>query len=161
MRQGLGPETRRTPHSGQRGEIRFKTERQPEALLFERMRIALLIASIGLFGGAAPAFAHHSQAAEFDLHNTVTLNGVISKVDWMNPHVYLYLDVKDDKGQVTTWALESLPTRFYHNLGLSKAMLGEGKPVTVLIHPAKIEGKPLGWVLKLTYADGHAYEFGR
>jgi len=130
--------------------------------VFQRMRIALVIAlilSAGLSDGAAPAFAHHSQAAEFDLHNTMTLNGVISKVDWMNPHVYLYLDVKDDKGQVTTWSLESLPTRFYHNLGLTKAMLGEGKPVTVLIHPAKIEGKPLGWVLKLTYADGHAYEF--
>ena len=131
--------------------------------MFERTRIALtiaLMASAGLFAAAAPAFAHHSQAAEFDLHNTVTLNGIISKVDWMNPHVYLYLDVKDDKGEVTTWALESLPTRFYHNLGLTKAMLGEGKPVTVLIHPAKIEGKPLGWVLKLTYADGHAYELG-
>lgn len=125
------------------------------------MRIVLLMASISLFFGATPAFAHHSQAAEFDLHSVVTLNGVISKVDWMNPHVYIYLDVKDDKGQVTTWALESLPTRFYHNLGLSKAMLGEGQQVTVLIRPAKIEGKPLGWVLKITYPDGHAYEFGR
>jgi hypothetical protein len=129
--------------------------------LVKRMRITLLMASIGLLVVAAPAFAHHSTAAEFDMHKEITLTGVISKVDWTNPHVYLYIDVKDDKGQVTTWAVESLPTRFYHNLGLSKAMLGEGQPVTVLVRPAKIEGKALAWLLKITYPDGHAYDFGR
>ncbi len=127
----------------------------------KKVRLTLLIASIGLLAVAVPTFAHHSQAAEFDMHKEMTLAGVISKVDWTNPHVYLYLDVKDDKGQVTTWAVESLPTRFYHNLGLSKAMLGEGQPVTMVVRPAKVEGKPLGWLLKITYPDGHAYDFGR
>jgi len=125
------------------------------------MRTKLWIATIAIVSCAAPAFAHHSQAAEFDMHKVIILSGVISKVDWMNPHVYLYLDVKDDKGQVTTWALESLPTRFYHNLGLSKEKLGEGETVTVDVRPAKIEGKPLGWVLKITYPDGHIYDFSR
>ena len=125
------------------------------------IRTTLLALWIGSLSFVAPIFAHHSQAAEFDMHKVITLNGVISKVDWMNPHVYLYLDVKDDKGQVTTWALESLPTRFYHNLGLTKEKLGEGEPVSVDIRPAKIEGKPLGWVLKITYPDGHIYDFGR
>jgi len=134
---------------------------QPEVLLVKKMRITLFMASFGLLVGAAPSLAHHSTAAEFDMHKEMTLTGVISKVDWTNPHVYLYIDVKDDRGQVTTWAVESLPTRFYHNLGLSKAMLGEGQPVTVLVRPAKIEGKPLAWLLKITYPDGHAYEFGR
>jgi hypothetical protein len=134
---------------------------RPEVLLVRRMSITLLVASMSLLVGAAPVFAHHSTAAEFDMHKEITLTGVISKVDWTNPHVYLYLDVKDDQGQVTTWAVESLPTRFYHNLGLSKAMLGEGQPVTVVVRPAKIEGKPLAWLLKITYPDGHAYDFGR
>jgi hypothetical protein len=127
----------------------------------KKMRFTLLMASIGLLVVTAPAFAHHSQAAEFDMHKEMTLVGVISKVDWTNPHVYLYVDVKDDKGEVTTWAIESLPTRFYHNLGLSKAMLGEGQPVTIVVRPAKIEGKPLGWLLKITYPDGHVYDFSR
>jgi hypothetical protein len=120
-----------------------------------------MLMAIGVCGGAAPVLAHHSTAAEFDMHKEMTLSGVISKVDWMNPHVYLYVDVKDGQGQVTTWAIESLPTRFYHNLGLTRSMLGEGQPVTVLIRPAKIEGKALGYLLKITYPDGHAYEFGK
>ena len=108
---------------------------------------------------AVPAIAHHAAVAEFDMEKQLTLNGVISKVDWMNPHVYIYLDVKDDKGNLTTWALESLPTRFFHAMGLRREMLGEGQAVSVIVHPAKAEGKNLAWIVRLTYPDGHAYDF--
>lgn len=123
--------------------------------------IACLALSACFLLEATAAFAHHAAVAEFDMSKEVTLNGTISKVDWINPHVYIYLDVKDEKGNVTTWALESLPTRFFHNMGLSRNMLGEGQAVTVEARPAKIEGKPLGWIMKITYPDGHAYDFGK
>jgi hypothetical protein len=108
---------------------------------------------------AAPALAHHASVAEFDMDKQITLNGVISKVDWINPHVYIYIDCKDAQGNVTTWAMESLPTRFFHSMGLSKEMLGQGQAVTIAARPAKVQGKHLGWIVSITYPDGHVYDF--
>jgi hypothetical protein len=121
--------------------------------------IFLLAAGVAVCIASAPAFAHHASVAEFDMDKQITLNGVISKVDWINPHVYIYLDVKDAQGNITTWAMESLPTRFFHNMGLSKEMLGQGQAVTIAARPAKVQGRHLGWIVSITYPDGHAYDF--
>jgi hypothetical protein len=64
---------------------------------------ALLAVSLA---AAASAFAHHSFAAQYDANKPITLTGKVTKVEWMNPHVYFYVDVKDDKGAVTSWACE-------------------------------------------------------
>src|ERR1041385_5823329 len=65
--------------------------------------------AIALLGAAAPALAHHSLQSEYDINQSITLKGTVTKVDWVNPHVYVYLDVKDDKGAVTKWAVTTLP----------------------------------------------------
>jgi hypothetical protein len=69
-----------------------------------RHRIPALLVVAGVAIAAAPALAHHSLFAVFDEGQTVTLNGIVSKVEWVNPHVYLYLDVPDaaGKAQVTS-----------------------------------------------------------
>ena len=81
---------------------------------------ASLVASATLFLAIAPAFAHHSPSSEFDLSKSITLTGKVSSVDWINPHVYVHLDVKDNQGKVTAWDLECLPTRFLHKAGVTK-----------------------------------------
>ena len=70
--------------------------------------LAVLVAMIALIVSAAmPVFAHHSFAAEFDSSKPLNLTGVVTKVEWMNPHTYFYVDVKDPQtGKVTNWACE-------------------------------------------------------
>src|SRR5258707_641933 len=67
---------------------------------------AVLAAVAGLFQVAAPAFAHHSFAVEYDKAKPVAGTGVLSKVEWTNPHMRIYVDCKDARGVVTTWNLE-------------------------------------------------------
>jgi hypothetical protein len=107
---------------------------------------------------ASAALAHHSVPGQFDMSKPVTLKGVISKVDWINPHIYVYLDVKDAAGTTATWALSTLPTAMMRRAGLTKETL-QGKPgevVTIDAVPARNGTKHLGWINKITYADGHS-----
>ena len=69
--------------------------------------LAFLVGAAALIASAVPVFAHHSFAAEFDASKTLNLTGVVTKVEWMNPHTYFYVDVKDPQtGKVTNWACE-------------------------------------------------------
>jgi hypothetical protein len=70
------------------------------------MKVATTALFAVLLAAGAPALAHHSFAAQYDANKPVTLTGKVTKVEWMNPHVYFYVDVKDDKGAVTSWACE-------------------------------------------------------
>ena len=106
---------------------------------------------------ALPGMAHHSFAAEFDSGKTVTLHGVVSKVDWINPHIFIYLDVKDDSGKTTTWALQSLPPLFFRGSGLTKDVLMNKQEVTVTANPAKDGSQAYGFMTKLSYPDGHVF----
>ena len=119
---------------------------------------ATIVGALGVLLLTPPSFGHHSFTAEFDDRNPVELNGVISKIDWINPHVYIYLDVKDKDGKVTTWALECHPTHWFSKAGLKKSMLGEGQAVTVSAFRAKDGSKALAYTRKITYADGHFYQ---
>jgi hypothetical protein len=117
---------------------------------------AVVFAVCGLIF-ALPVMAHHSLYSEFDHNKTVTLTGVISSVEWVNPHIYIYVDAKDKDGAVKTWAVETFPpnhmkTRF----GLTKAVLvGDGKQIlSIDVNPAT-NGKLLGWMKAVTYPDGH------
>ena len=126
-----------------------------------RHRVTGALAALALLLIAAPAsFAHHSVAGEFDTSKSLTLKGAISKVEWINPHIFLYLDVKEENGTVTTWALETLPTAMLRKAGLSKETVA-GKPgeiVTITANPAKDGTKHLAWIGKITYADGHYHQ---
>ena len=115
-------------------------------------------AAVAALSCALPIIAHHSFSAEFDASKTVTLRGTISKVDWVNPHIWVYLDVKDESGKTTTWALQSLPPLFFRGSGLTKdVLLSNKEEVTVTANPAK-DGTPTsGFMTKLSYPDGHVF----
>jgi hypothetical protein len=106
---------------------------------------------------SVPAPAHHAFPAEFDVDKPVTLTGVVSKLDWVNPHVYVHLDVKESAGKMATWSLESWPTGILHKSGISKEMIKEGTPLTILAYRAK-DGTNLAYIRKFTWSDGHAIE---
>jgi hypothetical protein len=119
-------------------------------------RLALLTVSVVLVA-ATGSFAHHSVSGQFDTSKSLTLTGVVSRVDWINPHIYLHLDVKGNDGTVTTWSLATLPTAMMRRAGLTRESL-QGKPgevVTIAANPARDESKSLAWITKITYADGH------
>ena len=124
-----------------------------------RSRLSVLSAVALMLALAATAWAHHSVSGQFDTTKPIVLKGTVSKVDWMNPHVYIYLDVKDADGSVTTWALSSLPTAMMRKAGLSKeALMGApGETLTINAVPARDGTKHLGWISKITYADGHFF----
>jgi len=74
--------------------------------LFMKVKFIVFIVSIGAFFAAAAVFAHHSFAAEFDSDSPIELTGVVTKVEWMNPHTFFYVDVETDNGDYENWALE-------------------------------------------------------
>jgi hypothetical protein len=97
---------------------------------------------LGLLVSASLAMAHHSFAAEYDSNKQVTVKGVVQKVAWVNPHAYIFIDVKDENGKVTTWAFESLSPNALARQGWTRNSLKAGEAVTVDGYLAK-DGKPL------------------
>src|SRR5262245_33582908 len=96
-----------------------------------KKRIALTCAAAVLLVAAAPLWAHHSFEAEFDRTKTVTLTGTVTKVEWMNPHTYFYVDVKDTKtGKVQNWACEMGSPNGLVARGWNRNMLRVGLVVT-------------------------------
>lgn len=78
-----------------------------------------------------PVLAHHSFAAEYDSAQPIKVTGTLAKVEWTNPHVWFYLDVKDDKGAVTTWGFSGGPPGVLQRRGISKSVLKVGARIVV------------------------------
>lgn len=107
------------------------------------MRLGTTLAiACGVLGCYVPVLAHHSFAAEYDSRKTVTIHGVVQKVAWVNPHAYVWVDVKDDSGKLVTYAFESLSPNALMRGGWTRNSLKAGEQVTVDGYLAK-DGKPL------------------
>jgi Family of unknown function (DUF6152) len=110
-----------------------------------------VIAAMTLSG--TPAFSHHSFAAEFDVNKPLTLKGTITKVDLVNPHSWLYLDVKGEDGKVVNWAIEMGSPNGLIRRGVTKATVPIGTEVTVDGYRAK-DGTPTANGTTIKMPDG-------
>jgi hypothetical protein len=110
--------------------------------------ILALFAFVGI-----PLLAHHSFAAQYDRNQKFSVKGTVTKVDWRNPHVYFYVDVKDDSGNVTNWAFETGNLSTLMRGGWRKSTLKVGEEVTVEAFRAR-DGTNLGNSRTVTKADG-------
>jgi hypothetical protein len=113
----------------------------------------VLAIGLGLLLTGVPASAHHSFAAEYDSSQVLTIKGTISKVDWTNPHIYIYVDEKDASGKVTTWALEGYPPNTLKRTGFTKDTLKIGDEITITAYKAK-DGTNTGAGREITFSDG-------
>jgi hypothetical protein len=121
----------------------------------------LVTAVVSCFVVVIPALAHHAFEAEFDDHKNISVTGVLTKVDWVNPHVYVYLDAKDESGKVVNYGFESVPPLMLRKGGLERSMLVVGQTYTIDGYAAKDGTKSLGWLKTLHFPDGHAIDILR
>jgi len=113
----------------------------------------LCAAIMALLLGAGSASAHHAFARDFDKDKPVTLNGKVTKVQWANPHVYTFIDVKDDKGKTTNWKIEMGSPSDLMKAGWTRTRLKAGEMVTLQGWAAK-NGTNFANAEEMTMPDG-------
>jgi hypothetical protein len=113
----------------------------------------VLGAIAGLLLASAPVLAHHSFAAEFDSNQPMTVTGVVTKLEWMNPHTHFYIDVKDDSGKVVNWDVETGSPNVLSRRGWTRNSLKVGDIVTVDTFRAK-DGSNLASARTVKLSDG-------
>jgi hypothetical protein len=125
-----------------------------------RFLVSAVFCMLGLVLSEA-VFAHHSVQAQFDIHKTFTVTGTVAKVEWINPHSYLTINVKDAEGKVQKWAFELGGPGALRRAGMSREDRGGLKPgdeVTASGLAAK-DGSTTGFLQELKLADGRDFKF--
>ena len=117
-----------------------------------RRSVAVLLV-VGVALGGTAVSGHHSFAAQYDSNQQVTLKGTITKVEWMNPHTYFYVDVPDETGKVINWAVEGGAPNVLYREGWKPTSLKQGDKVTILGSRAR-DGSHLVNALSFQLPDG-------
>ena len=115
--------------------------------------LAFIVLTVALLAVAAPLSAHHGRGATYDMKKEVTLKGTVTEVAWRNPHVAIYMDVKDASGKVVNWAFENSNVSTLARQGYNRNTLRVGEEITAVVNPSA-QGAPRGIVVKVVLAGG-------
>ena len=124
-----------------------------------RATLSVTVLVVGLLLAAAPLAAHHAFAAEFDASQPVTLNGTLTRMEWVNPHGWFYVDVRGPDGKVVNWAIEAGAPNTLLKRGLRKTDFPPGLEVVITGYRAK-NGTPTANGRSVTLADGRNFFMG-
>jgi len=124
-----------------------------------RHKISAPLIAIVLLFAARPLWAHHSPSAVFDMSKEFTMTGTLTKVDWINPHIEVYLDAKKDDGSVENWKFESNPPSWFRRVALARDDFAKAIGQTVTVQGVRAKAGGLyGYLLKITFPDGNSIE---
>ena len=124
-----------------------------------RVHLIAICAALGVMQGAASVSAHHAFAAEFDASKPIKLRGTVTKMEWINPHTWIHIDVKRPNGTVERWAIEGGPPNALFRRGFNRNSLPAGIEIVVEGFQAK-DGSRKGNGRDVTFADGRRLFLG-
>ena len=120
--------------------------------MYKNRSITLVLFGAALILLAAPAFAHHS-TAEYDMTTLTSMKGTVTKFEWTNPHAYIYIDVKDDKGAVVQWTAELASLGMLSRVNWKRDTVKPGDEITIYGNRAK-DGRSVMRLDKVVFANG-------
>jgi hypothetical protein len=122
-----------------------------------KTRIYVLAAALCItLAAATSVMAHHSPSAIFDMKKKVPMKGTLTKVDWVNPHIVMFLDVKGDDGNVINWKFESNPPRWFTKVGVNRADFAGSIGQEVAIEAVTaIDGSKYGYLQSIKFPNGN------
>ena len=118
-----------------------------------RKTFAIVITAAAILLAAVPVWAHHAFAAEFDASKPIKFRGTVTKMEWINPHAWIHIDVKGDDGKVTSWMIEAAAPNALLRRGWTKASLPAGTEILVEGYQAK-DGANRANGSIITFTDG-------
>jgi Family of unknown function (DUF6152) len=124
-----------------------------------RIELAVVVAGVGLLLNAAPVLAHHAFAAEFDAKKPVQLKGTVTRMEWINPHAWIHVDVKGQDGAVVNWMVEAGTPNTLFRRGFTKDSLQPGTEIFVDGYQAK-DGSNKANGRDITFPDGRKLFLG-
>ena len=124
-----------------------------------RYKISFILIFFTVLFAAGSLPAHHSPSAVFDMEKKFTVAGTLTQVDWINPHIVVFLDAKKDDGSAETWKFESNPPSWFRRVGIARNDLAKAIGQNVTVEGARAKnGSLYGYLLKITFLDGNSLE---
>ena len=124
-----------------------------------KYKLSGALVALMTLAAAESLWAHHSPSAIFDMSKRITLTGMVTKVDWINPHIVVFMDAKGTGGAVENWKFESNPPAWFRRLGVGRVEFAKAIGQTITIEGVRArDGSLYGYLQKITFPDGNSME---